>query len=1044
MRRSRVPSRPHRADRAVDDRSAGDRSIPAPTSGALARSAVFAAVFCLAVFLGRLTVMDGTSLSLVWPAAGVAAAWFAAQRRAGTRWLDLTLLSVATFVLNVLTGAGAALAVCFVAANLAQVLVFGALFARWCPNAWGAGGREPLTGTAQLMRLLTAAVLAAGAGALLGPTSVWAVTGHWSWLSALVWMTRNAASVLLITTVAFRLGCLLTARRDAVAGGAGRPVVVPVRWPHGWQLVELACALGGSALGCALVFGVYDGLPVAFPLVVLTVWVALRFDTTIVLLHGLAMSVVAVLLTLAGDGPFAMIGDDTTRAVVVQLYVTVLAVLGLALAMGRDERDVLLARMAASTATSERLATEAAEHRALAEEQQALAEQAHQRAVQAMAEAEARGELTQAVLESVEVGIVVADARGRLTMFNRAAQDWHGLDADTGLDPTQHVGSYDLFAADGTTPLTAEQVPLHRVLRDGSVEGAEMVIAPAGRPSMTVVCAGRRMSRADGSALGAVVAMTDVSTDRLLRRDLEAARQRASDQAGQLQAAFDASVVGNVHLGLDGTVLRVNAAAAAMLGRTPGELSGRLWSQHVHPQDAPARFEPSAALPADGGAEDDVRAEHPFGGELRHVHRSGHVVHTHVSTAVVPAADGHPAYLASQIVDVSARVAAQDDVRRQRDVSARLLRALSDLGEGVLVEHEEQITYANDALARLTGRRTTGVLALPTSLLLVPEAEQETWLARRSLTPGQIGPGQVTAGQPLVTALRHVDGTAVPVEVTTVPLPDAGGRATLTLVRDLSERMRAQAALTTSNEQLREANRLKDDLVATLSHDLRQPLSSTVGLADLLLADWQDLTESDKQEYLQRIRKAGRWADDLLEDILTMARLEDGTSTPRTTRVHLPGLVADVVDRLGGQAAAVDTTGVQDLTVLADRGHLEQVVDKLLDNAFAHGLAPVRVLARRRGEHVALEVVDAGEGVPEQFVPHLFDRAARSATGVAAGREGAGPGLSIARTLVRANGGDLTYQPAGGGGSRFTVTLNALTATSEDPRQALERAVELT
>ncbi len=162
---------------------------------AVLRSAAFAVVFAVAVLLGRATVMDGTSLSLVWPAAGVAVVWFAAQRSAGTVRLDLALLSVTTFVLNAVTGASPALAVCFVGANVLQVLVFGVLFARWCPRAWGAGGREPLTGVGQLMRLLAAAVVATGAGALLGPTAVWALSGTWSWVTTLVWMTRNTASI---------------------------------------------------------------------------------------------------------------------------------------------------------------------------------------------------------------------------------------------------------------------------------------------------------------------------------------------------------------------------------------------------------------------------------------------------------------------------------------------------------------------------------------------------------------------------------------------------------------------------------------------------------------------------------------------------------------------------------------------------------------------------------------------------------------------------------------------------------------------------------
>ncbi|MEZ0166108.1 PAS domain S-box protein [Kineococcus sp. LSe6-4] len=977
------------------------------SAAAALRSAAFALAFAVAVLLGRATVMDGTSLSLVWPAAGVAVVWFGAQRSAGTVRLDLVLLSAATFALNAATGATAALAACFVVANVLQVLVFGALFARWCPTAWGAGGRDPLTGVAQLMRLLAAAVLATGSGAVLGPTAVWALTGHWSWVTTLVWMTRNTASILLIASAAFRVGCLLSARREGTGGG----VVVPVHRPRGWRLAELAAVVACTAGGYALVFVVYDGLPVAFPLIALAAWAALRFDTTVVLVLDLAMGVTAVLLTLKGHGPFALVADDPTRAIVVQLYVAMLAVLGLALAMSRDERDVLVASTRRSAAASERLAREAAVLRA---------------------EAEARGELTAVVLESVDVGIVVADERGRLTMFNRTAQHWHGLDADTGLDPAEHAGRYDLFAADGRTPLAAQEVPLHRVLREGAVADVEVVIAPAGRPALTVVCSGRRMTRPDGSALGAVVVMADVSADRALRTDLEQARAQARQQADRLQAAFEASVVGTVDLALDGTVLRVNPAAAAVLGRTPAEVVGRSWDPHVHPEDRAAWAGATRALlegaPGPDANSDATPDANPGanpgpapGDDLRHLHRDGHVVHTHVATAVVRDGAGRPAHLTTQVLDVSSRVAAQEGVRRQRDVSARLLNALSDLGEGVLVEHDGQVTYANDALSRLTGRRTASLLALATSLLLVPEEEQAAWVERSTFTPGQ-----VRASQSSVTALRHADGTRVPVEVTCVPLPDAGGRATLTLVRDLSEQRRVQDALARSNEQLREANRLKDDLVATLSHDLRQPLSTTTGFAELLLEDWQGLSDQDRHQHLTRIQKAGRWANDLLEDILTMAQLDAGPPAPRTTRVHVPALVADVVDRLDVPAGSLDTTGVQDLTVLAERGHLEQVLTNLVGNAVKYGRPPVRLVARGRGDHVLLDVVDAGEGVPPEFVPHLFDRFARATTGAAAGQKGTGLGLFIARTLVNANGGDLTYHPVTGGGSRFSLTLNAV------------------
>jgi len=103
---------------------------------------------------------------------------------------------------------------------------------------------------------------------------------------------------------------------------------------------------------------------VAFPLIALTVWVALRFDTTIVVVHDLLVGIVAVLFTLHGTGPFANVPDDATRGLIVQAFVGLVAVVGLILALGRDEREVLLARMRHQTAQ----ATQLAEHtRLLAE-----------------------------------------------------------------------------------------------------------------------------------------------------------------------------------------------------------------------------------------------------------------------------------------------------------------------------------------------------------------------------------------------------------------------------------------------------------------------------------------------------------------------------------------------------------------------------------------------------------------------------------------------------------------------------------------------------
>jgi diguanylate cyclase (GGDEF)-like protein len=147
------------------------------------------------------------------------------------------------------------------------------------------------------------------------------------------------------------------------------------------------------------------------------------------------------------------------------------------------------------------------------------------------AAAEARQRFTDTVLDTIDVAVVAADGNGRLTLFNRAARDWHGLDPDPHLDPREHADRYDLFEADGFTALAADRIPLGRALRDGAVHGAEMVIKRPGETARHLVVSGRSLVGDDGGTLGAVVAMTDVTSDRAHRQELHQAHQRLARAA---------------------------------------------------------------------------------------------------------------------------------------------------------------------------------------------------------------------------------------------------------------------------------------------------------------------------------------------------------------------------------------------------------------------------------------------------------------------------------------------------------------------------------
>jgi len=225
---------------------------------------------------------------------------------------------------------------------------------------------------------------------------------------------------------------------------------------------------------------------------------------------------------------------------------------------------------------------------------------------------------------------------------------------------------------------------------------------------------------------------------------------------------------------------------------------------------------------------------------------------------------------------------------------------------------------------------------------------------------------------------------------------------------------------------LREIDRLKSEFIATASHELRTPLTSVqMGVHLLLERVAGELT--DKQvEVLSACRDDCERLDRLMRDLLDLSRIEAGESKPTLEPLRTKDLISGATEELRPQ---VESRGLDfkvetpvDLpAVNVDRSQVERVLANLVVNAIRYTKqGEIKVSAEQRGNSVAVSVSDTGSGIPQEYLPRIFDKFVQ-VPGAATG--GAGLGLAISRLIVEAHGGQISVQSDPSKGSTFTFTL---------------------
>jgi PAS domain S-box-containing protein len=400
--------------------------------------------------------------------------------------------------------------------------------------------------------------------------------------------------------------------------------------------------------------------------------------------------------------------------------------------------------------------------------------------------------------------------------------------------------------------------------------------------------------------------------------------------------------------------------------------------------------------------------------------------------------DGRPHLIGSGI-DIAAV--------KQAEAAAAYLAAIVESSDDAIISTDLRGTIRswNLGAEKLYGYTEAETIGKQVSMLIPPQRQYDESRILESIRKGE----RISHYE---TVRRRKDGIDVDVSLTASPIQNRAGDVIgmSKTARDITWRKRAEeerdrllARESEARSEAEEANRLKDEFLATISHELRSPLNAILGWARLLRDP--GVREEQLERALEIVERNAQAQARLIEDLLDVSRIVSGKLSvhmrPVTLNSTAEGAIADL--RMAAEAKGIGLRLIEDeeIKLIGDSDRLQQVVWNLLSNAikFTPEGGRIEVELKRAGERAELRISDTGRGISPEFLPYVFDRFRQATRTDARARAGLGLGLTIVRYIVEAHGGSVMADSAGVGLGATFICKFPLAGAVQEAVPAVER-----